>query len=65
MQEALVKSLTGRLDEILDQPLTDDLTIVCATRSQARDEGLTDDLFQHYRHNPPGPDRSAVSANSG
>ncbi|MGD8312218.1 MAG: SpoIIE family protein phosphatase [Gammaproteobacteria bacterium] len=48
VHENLVTALTEKLDELLDQPLTDDLTIVCATRSQARQEGLIDDLFQHY-----------------
>jgi serine phosphatase RsbU (regulator of sigma subunit)/ABC-type amino acid transport substrate-binding protein len=32
-RETLVMALTGKLDEILNQPLADDLTIVCATRS--------------------------------
>jgi sigma-B regulation protein RsbU (phosphoserine phosphatase) len=32
-RETLVVALTGELDEILNQPLADDLTIVCATRS--------------------------------
>jgi serine phosphatase RsbU (regulator of sigma subunit) len=32
-RETLVAALTDRLDEILNQPLADDLTIVCATRS--------------------------------
>ena len=32
-RETLVAALTGKLDEILNQPLADDLTIVCATRS--------------------------------
>jgi serine phosphatase RsbU (regulator of sigma subunit) len=32
-RETLVAALTERLDEILNQPLADDLTIVCATRS--------------------------------
>ena len=32
-RETLVMALTGELDEILNQPLADDLTIVCATRS--------------------------------
>jgi serine phosphatase RsbU (regulator of sigma subunit) len=32
-RETLVVALTGKLDEILNQPLADDLTIVCATRS--------------------------------
>ena len=47
-KETLVKTLTTRPDEIMNHPLTDDLTIVCAIRSQARDEGQTDDLFQRY-----------------
>ena len=32
-RETLVTALTGKLDELLNQPLADDLTIVCATRS--------------------------------
>jgi serine phosphatase RsbU (regulator of sigma subunit) len=32
-REMLVMTLTGKLDDILNQPLADDLTIVCATRS--------------------------------
>jgi sigma-B regulation protein RsbU (phosphoserine phosphatase) len=32
-RENLVVALTEKLDEILNQPLADDLTIVCATRS--------------------------------
>jgi serine phosphatase RsbU (regulator of sigma subunit) len=32
-RETLVVALTGKLDEILNQPVADDLTIVCATRS--------------------------------
>jgi serine phosphatase RsbU (regulator of sigma subunit) len=32
-RESLVAALTGKLDEILNQPVADDLTIVCATRS--------------------------------
>lgn len=34
-RDELVKSLTARLNEILEQPLADDLTIVCATRTPA------------------------------
>jgi sigma-B regulation protein RsbU (phosphoserine phosphatase) len=32
-RESLVAALTGKLDGILNQPVADDLTIVCATRS--------------------------------
>jgi serine phosphatase RsbU (regulator of sigma subunit) len=32
-RESLVTALTGKLDGILNQPVADDLTIVCATRS--------------------------------
>ena len=47
-RDSLVNSLTIKLDEILDHPMADDLTIVCATRSPVRTESLTEDLFQHY-----------------
>ncbi|HYQ71611.1 MAG TPA: transporter substrate-binding domain-containing protein [Gammaproteobacteria bacterium] len=33
-REELVKSIAGELNRIFNMPLTDDLTIVCATRSQ-------------------------------